>query len=72
MTVRSPNQGLFILPNGHNLPGRFAEQGALLGYIMGAADSTVVVVVSQSDIALVKEWTKGVELRLAGYGAADS
>lgn len=66
LTVRSPNQGLFILPNGHNLPGRFAEQGALLGYIMGAAESTVVVVVSQSDIALVRERTRGVKLRLAG------
>jgi len=64
--MRSPNQGLFILPGSDNLPGRFVTQGALLGYIMGASDSTVVVVVSQSDIALVRERTKSVELRLAG------
>ena len=64
--IRSPNQGLFILPEADNLHGRFATQGALLGYIMGASDSTVVVVVNQSDIALVRERTKNVELRLAG------
>lgn len=66
LLVRSPNQGFLVLPNGHNLPGHFVEQGTLLGYIMGAADSTVVVVVGQSDIALVREQTKSVELRLAG------
>lgn len=67
LTIRSPNQGLFVLPEARNLPGRFVEQGALLGYIMGASESTVVVVVSQSDIALVRERTKDVELRLAGH-----
>ncbi|MCP4338027.1 MAG: hypothetical protein GY799_03885, partial [Desulfobulbaceae bacterium] len=66
LTVRSPGQGRFVLPNVHNLPGHFVEQGTLLGYIMGAAESTVVVVVSQSDIALVREQTRSVDLRLAG------
>ncbi|MBU0944677.1 MAG: PqqD family peptide modification chaperone [Proteobacteria bacterium] len=66
LTIHSPNQGLFILPEARNLPGRFVEQGALLGYIMGASESTVLVVVSQSDIALVRERTRHVSLRLAG------
>jgi len=66
LIVVSPNQGLFVLPEAENLPGRFVKQGALLGYIMGASASTVVVVVSQSDIALVREHTTGVQLRLAG------
>ena len=56
-----------MIPNSHNLPGRFAEQGALLGYIMGASESTVVVVVGQADIALVREQTRSVEIRLAGH-----
>lgn len=64
--MRSPSQGLFILPEADTIQGRFVSQGALLGYIMGAADSTVVVVVGQADIALVRERTKSVELRLAG------
>ena len=66
LIVLSPNQGLFVLPEADNLPGRFVKQGALLGYIMGASASTVVVVVGQADIALVREHTTGVQLRLAG------
>ncbi|TKB06036.1 hypothetical protein [Desulforhopalus sp. IMCC35007] len=66
LVVKSPGKGLFVLPGGENLQGHFVEQGALLGYIMGAAESNVVVAVSQSDISLVREKTKSVELRLAG------
>jgi putative peptide zinc metalloprotease protein len=66
LTIRSPNQGRFILPEAQNLPGQFVEQGALLGYIIGASELTVVVVVGQSDIALIREQTRRVELRLAG------
>jgi putative peptide zinc metalloprotease protein len=66
LTITSPNQGVFILPEARSLPGQFIKQGALLGYIMGTSESNVVVVVNQSDIALVRKRTKGVELRLAG------
>ncbi len=38
----------------------------MLGYIIGAAESTVIVVVEQSDINLVRENTTQVELRLIG------
>lgn len=67
LTIHSPNSGLFILPEAENLPGRYIRQGDLFGYIMGGADSTVVVVVDQSEIALVREQTRQVELRLAGH-----
>ena len=66
LIVKSPGEGHFVLPNGDNLQGHFVEQGALLGYIIGAVEANVVVVVSQSDIALVREQTKSVALRLAG------
>jgi putative peptide zinc metalloprotease protein len=66
LIVKSPNEGLFVLPDAENLQGHFVGQGTLLGYIMGASESNVVVAVSQSDIALVREKTKSVELRLAG------
>ena len=62
--MRSPENGIFILPEEENLQGRFVTKGALLGYIMGAAESTVIVVVEQSAINLVRENTTGVELRL--------
>ncbi len=66
LIIRSPNRGSFILPQAHNLTGHFVQQGALLGYIMGISESNVVVAVSQSDISLVREQTKKIELRLAG------
>lgn len=66
LIVRSPNQGIFVLPGANNLPGRYVPQGTLLGYIMGASESVVVLVVGQSDIALIRERTTGVELRLVG------
>ncbi|MBT8347504.1 MAG: PqqD family peptide modification chaperone [Desulfofustis sp.] len=66
LVMRSPDSGIFILPEEDNLQGRFVTKGALLGYIMGAAQSTVIVVVEQSDINLVRENTTQVELRLIG------
>lgn len=65
LLIHSPKHGLFVLPGGHKLVGHFISQGMLLGYIMGAAESNVVVAVEQSAIALVREKTRGVELRLA-------
>lgn len=66
LIMRSPNRGRFILPQEQRLVGRFVTQGTLLGYVMGDSESTVVVVIDQSDIALVREKTRWVELRLAG------
>ncbi|EKD33741.1 MAG: hypothetical protein ACD_75C02610G0001, partial [uncultured bacterium] len=65
LTVNSPGEGRFILPEGEGLRGRFIRQGELLGYIMGSAAPTVVVAVEQADIALVREGSRAVELRLA-------
>ena len=69
LTVRSPNSGVLVLPAADRLPGRFVRQGELLGYVRSAAPSLVKAVVSQADIALVRERTRRVELRLAGSPA---
>lgn len=66
LTIRSPGQGLLVLPNPQALFGRFVQQGALVGYIVGESGATVIVVVGQSDISLVRKHTNKVELRLAG------
>ncbi len=66
LIIQSPNQGQLVLPVAQNLVGRFVEQGDLIGYIMGSSELTVTVVVKQSDIRLVREQTKEVELRLIG------
>lgn len=67
LTIRSPKQGLLVLPDVHKLPGRFVKQGTLLGYVIGASEPAAIVVVSQWDIALVRERTRSVELRLASH-----
>ena len=67
LTISSPNKGTFVLPNSHNLLARYVKKGELLGYIMGASKPSVVIVVNQDDIALVRERTRHVELRLAGH-----
>lgn len=66
LVMHSPSSGRFILPQEDRLVGRFVTQGTLLGYVMGDSESTVVVVIDQSDISLVREKTRRVELRLAG------
>lgn len=66
LTVHSHNKGVFVLPDAESLVGRYVKQGTLLGYIMGRYESVAVLVVSQSDITLVRERTTGVTLRLAG------
>lgn len=65
LTLSSPSGGTFILPDGPRLIGRFIRQGDLLGYIVGTSKISVVVVVDQTEIALVRERTKSVKLRLA-------
>ncbi len=66
LIIESPNRGRLVLPQVNTLVGRFLTQGSLLGYIIGASDPNVVLVVEQPDISLVRLQTKGVELRLAG------
>ena len=69
LTVRSPNTGVLVLPEADRLPDRFVRQGELLGYVRTEAPSLVIAVIDQADIALVREQTRRVELRLAGSPA---
>jgi putative peptide zinc metalloprotease protein len=63
--VRSPANGRFVPLPGAELVGRLVEQGDLLGYVVDDAISTVRVAVDQADAALVRERTRGVEVRLS-------
>jgi putative peptide zinc metalloprotease protein len=65
VVIRSPANGTFLAPRSRDLPGRFVEQGELIGYVVGAPVSTVRVVLPQADAALVQERTEGVEARLS-------
>lgn len=65
LTVRSPTAGRFLLPEARNLPGRFVARGAPLGYVVGADQCLVRVVVPLADIDRVRSGTRRLEARLA-------
>ncbi|NIR31420.1 MAG: HlyD family efflux transporter periplasmic adaptor subunit [Gammaproteobacteria bacterium] len=69
LVIRSPAAGVFVVPRVHDLPGRFARQGDLLGYVLDDSEVTLRVVVTQADIGLVRRHTEGVEVKLAGEPA---
>jgi len=65
LVVRSPATGQFVVADPANLPGRFLHKGELIGYVAARPDANVRVVVTQSDILLIRQRTVGVEVKLA-------
>jgi putative peptide zinc metalloprotease protein len=64
-TIRAPRDGVLVMPEADDLPGRFVRRGDLLGYVLAAGDITVRVAVPQDQIDLVRQRTGAVEVRLA-------
>ena len=67
LVIVSPVDGVFVLPNSADLPGRFLRRGELVGYVTDESVTTVRVVIGQDNIGLVRERTEAVEVRLAGW-----
>lgn len=65
LMIRSPGDGLFILPGAEDLPDRFLKQGDLIAYVLNKDRPMVRVVATQSDIDLVRQRHRGVKVRLA-------
>lgn len=65
LTLQSPTDGLFVVPQAEDLPGQFVKRGTQLGYVLAHSTLTARVVVGQDDIALVRQRTHGIEVRLA-------
>lgn len=63
MTIRSANDGVFLLPDAQNLPGRYVERGRMLGYVVNYSGLPLLVPVSEDSIDQVRYHTKSVELR---------
>jgi putative peptide zinc metalloprotease protein len=63
--IRSPENGELVLPRSDDLMGRFFQQGELVGYVIGPETPTAKVVIGEADVALVREQTEAVEVRLA-------
>ena len=65
LIIHSPCDGIFILPDAGDLPGRYLKQGELVAYVLDITRPLVRVVVSQSDVDLVRQRNRGVEIRFA-------
>ena len=62
LTITSPTDGLFVLPNAVDLPGRFMHQGDLTGYVLSRGNIARVVVAEQ-DVAPLRSRTRDIEIR---------
>lgn len=66
LVISAHDAGRFILPRAANLPGRFLNQGDLVGYVVPSATPQLRVIVPQSEVDLVRARTDGVGVRYAG------
>jgi putative peptide zinc metalloprotease protein len=67
LVVRARENGVFIAPQGLDMPGRYFYKGTLLGYVVGDTLPIVRVVVPQDAIDQVRLSTNRVELRLVDH-----
>ncbi|HKY31469.1 MAG TPA: hypothetical protein VJV23_02950 [Candidatus Polarisedimenticolia bacterium] len=64
LIIRSPAEGVFVLPGAPDLPGRHLKQGDLIGYVVDVEQPLIRAVVPQSSIDLVRGRLRKVEVRL--------
>ncbi len=67
LSIRSPANGRFLLPNAEDLPGRYVRRGMPLGYVVDFSKVTARVVVPQRNIGRVRSETRNIEARLAEF-----
>lgn len=65
LLIRSPSDGVFLLPLAEDLPGKYVKKGAPLGYVVDFAHSVVRIVVDQDDVELIRNRTRKIEAKLA-------
>jgi len=63
LEIRSPRDGLFLMADATDLPGRFVRRGDVIGFAVDAGQLAVQVVVPQGEVDLVRQMTRRVELR---------
>ncbi len=67
LIIASPVDGVFILPNEVDLPGRFLKKGTLVAYVLEMHKPLIVAVVSQSDVDTVRQSSIGTEVRFVDH-----
>lgn len=64
LTVRASTQGYWVPAEPTELLGRYVQRGETLGYLVDGPSSLVRVVVTQDDMALIRDRLQGIEVRL--------
>lgn len=67
LVIKAKAEGEFVYPRASDAPGRFLKKGELLAHVVNTDAIIVRAVVSQQDIDLVRNATRGVEIRLAEH-----
>jgi len=71
LVIRSPRDGVAVVPRDRDLDDRFVSRGDLLGYVVDASDiRSVRVVVDQDDVDLVRHDARHVDVMPVEWGAA--
>lgn len=65
LIIRAPIDGTFYVDRINDLHGKYLIQGQPVAYVLYKVINTVRVVVPQNDVALVRNSTENVEIRLA-------
>ena len=55
LTIRSPNDGVVIIPRSEDLIDKFIKKGTLLGYVLNDEKLSARVLVTQDDMNLIKK-----------------
>ena len=63
--MTSPADGRFVVALPQDLPGRYFHQGDVIGYVVAPERGTVLAVVGQDDIGLLKTRLRDVYVRLS-------
>jgi putative peptide zinc metalloprotease protein len=66
MTIRSPSDGLFVVPRAEDLLQGWLKHGQLVAYVIQYPVTTIRAVVTQDRIGLVRGHTRKVEIRPIG------
>ncbi|MES9813628.1 MAG: hypothetical protein ABW159_12280 [Candidatus Thiodiazotropha sp.] len=71
LILGSPVEGIFLVQQPGDLPGRFLTQGELIGYVLDDRRPEIRVVVSQQDIGLVRQFSRNINAVYADRPADD-
>jgi putative peptide zinc metalloprotease protein len=67
LTIRSPGAGRLVVPHAEDLGGSYVHEGDIVAFVMHDRTPDIRVVVTQNRIGLVRQHTRGVQIRPASH-----